>query len=114
MSKVRGKFSKLLVLSMVASGLVTNVIPSVVLADNPNESSSHHSLTGGWDKNLRGTSGRHWTRYTQRDSNRQAIARITLSGYKQESNLGNYKTAYVKSARAVDERHPHIHSGGPS
>ena len=48
MSKVRGKFSKLLVLSMVASG------------------------------------------------------------------LGNYQTAYKKSGRSVDEKHPHVYSGGPS
>lgn len=114
MSKVRGKFSKLLVLSMVDSGLVTNVIPSVVLADNPNESSAHHSLTGGWDKAFIGTSGKHWTRYTQRDSNRKAAAHITISGYKRESGLGNYQTAYKKSGRSVDEKHPHVHSGGPS
>lgn len=112
MSKVRGKFSKLLVLSMVAFGLVANFMSSVVLADNPNESSAHHSLTGGWDKALIGTSGRHWTRYTQRESNRQAIANITISGYRQESALGDYRTAYVKSARSVDLRHPHTHSGG--
>lgn len=114
MSKVRGKFSKLLVLSMVASGLVANVIPSVVLADNPNESSTHHSLTGGWDKNLTNTSGKHWTEYKQRDSNRQAMAGIEITGYKKESKLGNYKTAYVKSTRSVDLKHPHTHSGGPS
>lgn len=114
MNKTRRIFSKLLVLSMVAFGLVANVIPSVVLADNPNESSAHHSLTGGWDKNLIGTSGKHWTRYTQRESNRQALAGITISGYNKESNLGNYTTAYVKSARSVDLKHPHIHSGGAS
>ena len=114
MSKVRGKFSKLLVLSMVAFGLVANVIPSVVLADNPNEHSAHHSLTGGWDKALTNRSGRHWTRYTQRDSNRQAAAHITISGYKRETGLGNYQTAYKKSSRSVDLRHPHIHSGGVS
>lgn len=114
MSKVRGKFSKLLVISMVTFGLAANVIPSVVLADNPNESSAHHSLTGGWDKNLIGTSGRHWTRYTQRESNRQAYANIRISGYNQETGLGNYSTAYIKSSRSVDERHPHVHSGGAS
>lgn len=114
MNETRKKFSKLLMLSTVAFGLVANIIPSVVLADNPNESSAHHSLTGGWDKAVVGTSGKHWTRYTQRDSNRQALAGITISGYKRETGLGNYQTAYKKSSRSVDLRHPHIHSGGAS
>lgn len=112
MSKVRGKFFKLLVLSMVAFGLVANFMSSVVLADNPNQSSAHHLLEGGWDKALIGTSGRHWTSYTQRESDRQAIANITISGYRQESGLRNYRTAYIKSGRSVDLRHPHVHSGG--
>lgn len=112
MSKVRGKFSKLLVLSMVAFGLVANVIPSVVLADNPNEHSAHHSLTGGWDKALTNRSGRHWTRYTQRESARQAYASIRLENYNQETGLGNYRTAYKKSNISTAEGHPHIHSGG--
>lgn len=114
MNKARRKFSKLLVLSMLGFGLAANFIPSVVLADNPNEHSAHHSLTGGWDKNLIGTTGRHWTRYTQRESTRQAYANIRISGYNQETGLGNYRTAYIKSARSVDERHPHVHSGGAS
>lgn len=56
--KQEKKVSKLLVLSMVAFGLVANVIPSVVLADDPNEHSAHHPLTGGWDKGF-GSSSRH-------------------------------------------------------
>lgn len=112
MSKVRGKFSKLLVLSMVAFGLVANFMSSVVLADNPNESSAHHLLEGGWDKALIGTSGRHWTRYSQRYSIAPLYAAIKLDGYLREADTGNYQTAYKKASRAVDEQHGHIHSGG--
>lgn len=114
MNRIRKKFSKIILLSMLGFSLTGNFITSVVLADNPNQHSAHHSLTGGWDKNLIGNSGKHWTRYTQRESNRQAAAHITITGYKRESGLGNYKTAYKKSARSVDVKHPHTHSGGAS
>lgn len=111
MDKTRGNFSKFLVLAMFGVGLFGNFAPSIVLADNPSEHSSVHSLTGGWDKTI-GNIGRHWTSYSQRYGTGQLYASIKLSGYQRESSLGNYQTAYVKSDRRVDLKHPHTHSGG--
>lgn len=111
MDKTRGDFSKFLVLAMLGVGLLGNFAPSIVLADNPNEHSSYHSLTGGWNRTI-GNIGRHWTTYTQRYGTGQLYASIKLSGYQRQSNLGNYKTASVTSSRRVDLKHPHIHSGG--
>lgn len=112
MNETRKKFSKLLILSMMGFGLAGNFAPSAVFADNPNEHSAHHSLTGGWDKAFIGNSGRHWTRYSQRYSIAPLYAAIKLDGYLREADTGNYQTAYKKASRAVDEQHGHIHSGG--
>ena len=93
-------------------GLGSGIKYEISYADNPRIKSSHHSITGGWEKGLVGNSGKHWTRYTQRNSGGRVYASIQITGYARETNLGNYTSAYVKSSRSVDIHHPHYHTGG--
>lgn len=94
------------------SGFTLSSKVNISFADNPNDKSTFHSLTGGWDKNFLGTSGKHWTKFDQKSSTGKIYASITLQGYDKETTLGSFKSAYVKSTRSVDYYHTHYHTGG--
>ena len=109
-------FRKKVVICSLSLGLLFGWISEMkcdlAYADNPNEKSSYHTLTGGWDKDFIGSSGKHWTKYTQRNNGGKVYASIQLTGYARETELGSYTSAYVKSSRSVDIYHPHKHTGG--
>lgn len=102
--------SSLLIILIVT--LYNDYSSEVVFADNPNQKSTVHSLTGGWNKNLIGTSGKHWTKYDQINNGARVYASIELTGYQRETALGTYTSAKVISGRSVDYYHPHRHTGG--
>ena len=112
MNTIRKTISIGFILLILIVTMFIDYSSEVVFADNPNEKSTMHSLTGGWNKNLIGTSGKHWTKYDQINNGARVYASIRLTGYPRESVLGTYISAKVVSGRSVDYYHPHYHTGG--
>lgn len=112
MNKSRKIIVMMSLICMLMFTLISDYSKGMVYADNPNDKSTMHSLTGGWDKDFLGTSGKHWTKYGQINNGGLVYASIELRGYSRESKFGTYTSAYVKSSRSVDYYHTHKHSGG--
>jgi len=111
MDKTRGKFSKLIVLSILTFGLAINFTPFIALADNPNIVTSMSSLTGGWNANYIGTNGKHWTLYGQKNVGKLLYATIHISGKTQETATGSTTSAKVTSVHNVGPYVSHKHNG---
>lgn len=112
MKSLRQKFAIVTLAILIATSILGNSLESKVFADNPNEYSQYHSLTGGWDKNLLSSSGKHWTKFRQIDTSYKLYATIKLNGYNADTEVGSYVLAFVRSSRSVDLYHTHYHSGG--
>lgn len=112
MNAIRKKIFIVSILIILFVTLYIDYSSKVVFADNPNQKSTVHSLTGGWNKNWIGTSGKHWTKYDQINNGARVYASIELTGYQRETYLGTYTSAKVVSGRSVDYYHQHRHTGG--
>lgn len=98
-------------MSLLPFNLITSNTTNVALADNPNIKTTMSSLTGGWNANYIGTTGKHWTNYGQKDVGKLLYATIHITGKTQEIKTGSKTSAKVTSVHNVGPYISHKHNG---